>query len=174
MKKLLITACAVVVAATMAQPASAQVHFGGQLNYADDADLGIGVRGQFDLGSMLNLEGGLETVTGAVSFDYFFQDCDPADCTYFEINANGLYPIEMEGSDFAPYAGGGLNIARASVEFTDAFGNTSSADDTEIGLNILGGANFAISGFDVFAEARLELGGGEQFVITFGTLFGGD
>ncbi|MFO7895279.1 MAG: outer membrane beta-barrel protein [Longimicrobiales bacterium] len=174
MKRLLIAAFAVLMAGALAQPAQAQVQFGAQANYADDFDFGIGARAQFDLGSMFELEGAMASLKGVVSGDFYFPDCGDLDCSYMEINGNALYPIEMEG-DLAPYVGGGLNIARFSADYTDPFsGTTSSSSDTDVGLNALGGANFDLGSMAAFAEAKIELGGGEQFVLTFGVLFGGD
>lgn len=163
MKKLLIAAATVAAIGVMAAPAHAQ--FGVQVNYADDFDFGVGARAQFGLGDMLAAEGGLGDLLGVVSFDYYFPDCGLADCTYWEINGNALYPLEIENSDLAPYVGGGLHIGRFDV---DGFGN-----DTEVGLNAVGGLNFDLGGFATFVEAKIELGGAEQFVLTFGGLFGG-
>ena len=171
MKKLLIAACTVAAVGVMAAPAQAQVQFGVQANYAEDVDFGIGARGQFGLGEMLNAEGGLADLIGVVSFDYYFWDCS-ADCSYFEINGNALYPVEVEGSDLAPYVGGGLNIARASLD--SGVTGVGDVSETDVGLNALGGLNFDLGGFAAFVEAKIEVGGGEQFVLTFGGLFGSD
>ena len=153
----------------MAAPAEAQVAFGVHANYASDFDLGVGARAQSSLGNFVDAESSLAALTGVLSFDYYFPDCGGADCSYLELNGNVQYPLEM-GENFAPYVGGGLNVARASVDLGE-FGD-GDASNTEIGLNALGGASFDLGGFDVFAEAKIELGGGEQFVLTFGTLLG--
>lgn len=42
---------------------------------------------------------------------------------------------------------------------------------TEIGANVLGGLRFSVGRFPVFAEFRVEAGGGKQFVINGGVLF---
>ena len=174
MKKLFIAACTALAVAGLAAPAQAQVQFGPQLDFADDFDFGVGARAQFGIGSLFETEE-LADLQAAVSFDYFFPDCAGFDCSYLEINGNGLYPFELQDSDFTPYVGAGLNLALFSAEFTDPItGATTSESDTDVGVNLLGGAAFDLGGFDVFAEARIELGGGEQFVLTFGTLFGGD
>ena len=163
MKRLLTAVCTVLALAAMAGPAQAQVQFGPQASYADDFDFGVGARAQFGLGSMMEAEGGLADLVGIASFDFFFPDCGGADCSAFEVNANVVYPFVSEQS-FTPYAGGGLNIGRFSV---------SEVSDTEIGLNALGGLEFAIQELAAFVEARFELSGYEQFVLTFGVLFGG-
>ena len=78
--------------------------------------------------------------------------------------------MPLNATTLKPYVGGGLNIARVSVDL----GSFGSASDTEIGLNVLGGLKLNLSGLDAFTEARLSLGGGEQFAVMFGILFGGN
>ena len=170
MKKWLIAAGVVAAAGFMADPAEAQ-QFGVKASYADDFDLGIGVLAQTALGDVIDLDedSPLSPVTGRVGFDWYFPDCG-GDCSYFEINADGLYPLEF-GEGFAPYVGGGLNIARISFDF-GGFGG-GDVSNTEIGLNAIGGAMFDLGGFDVGAEAKIELGGGEQFVLAGYVLLGG-
>lgn len=156
----------------IAAPAAAEnpVSFGGQLSWADDTDLGIGAR------VLVGTDNIVEGSRFAGSFDWFFpDDGGGVDISYWEINLNGHYmlPIEVEAPiDF--YAGGGLNIASISVDYDDlgGFGIDGSADDTDIGLNILGGLDFGINdSLGGFGELRIELGGGEQFVLTGGLHF---
>ena len=154
----------------VAAPAQGQVGFGAQASYASDTDLGIGARAVFGLGDMLGqTEGRLATLQGIVSADVFMLDCpDEVDCTYLEINGNGVVPIALEGSALSPYAGAGINFARASSSF-----GGESFSQSEIGLKVLGGTYFGLGGMNAFGEARYELGGGEQFVLSVGILFGG-
>ena len=170
MKNCLVAAGVLFTLGFVAAPAQAQVAFGVHANYAEDFDLGVGARAQSSLGNFMDADSPLAALTGVVSFDYYFPDCGGADCSYLELNGNVQYPLDM-GENFAPYVGGGLNVARMSFDFGEFAGGDSS--NTEIGLNALGGASFDLGGFDVFAEAKIELGGGEQFVLTFGTLLGG-
>lgn len=153
----------------MAFASSAQAQrFGAQLSWADDWDLGLGARLEFGLGSLLATEGPLSRAYGIASFDYFFPDCVGAiDCNYWEVNLNGAIPLVATNID--PYVGGGLNIARLS---TDA-GAGGDFSDTDLGLNALAGLRFLLGTLSAFAEARIELGGGQQFVLTLGALFGG-
>lgn len=161
-----------VLGAVAAAPVSGQVAWGPQLSFADDADFGVGLRVEAPLSQLMTLEPGSEASTMFLigSFDWFFPDdgdVDGVDVRYFEINANVGYPLDVEGFD--PYVGGGLNIANGGVSFDDpAFEDTS---DTEVGLNLLGGLKFPVGGMNAFAEARIELSGGEQFVISAGLLF---
>lgn len=161
----------IAAAALVAQPAQAQVQFGVQGNYADDVDFGIGARAQFDVGSMIAEEGPLSSLTGVASVDYYFPDCggdffgggSDIDCSYLEVNGNALYPLDI-AEGVAPYVGAGVHFGRFSVE---------DVSDSEVGLNALGGLNFDLGGVTAFAEGKIELGGMEQFVITFGALLGG-
>jgi opacity protein-like surface antigen len=163
MKKLRIPFVILAVLAFSATGAEAQ-RFGAQLNWADDMDLGIGARLELPLN--IGAEGVLSYTYLIGSFDYFFPDCD--DCTYFEFNGNLAVPVNVESS-LNPYVGAGLNMARFSVDVAG-----SDVSNTDLGLNLLGGLKFALGGVSSFGEARFELGGGEQFVLTFGILFGGN
>ncbi len=162
MKKLLTGACIALLILTPAT-AQAQLGLGAQLNYGDDVDLGIGVRGAYTLPTTFPLE-----IIG--SFDYFFPSVgvDGIDLNYWEFNANVVYLIPVTSNVVAPYAGTGLNFAHASVS-SDEF-QDFSVSDSEMGLNILGGAKFKLGGVQPFGELRVELAGGEEFVLTGGAM----
>lgn len=152
--------------------------FGVQGNWSDDFDFGVGGRVELPLPNLLTSEGALANTFLIGSFDYFFPDCGDSfggfdfDCSYWEINAGLAVPIVSSSID--PYVGAGLNLARFSSEFeSDLPGVDDDASETEVGLNLLGGLRFPLGGLSAFGEARLELGGGEQFVLTFGVLLGG-
>jgi hypothetical protein len=68
------------------------------------------------------------------------------------------------------YVGAGLNYANYDVdcEICDAFDVDTGGSD--IGLNLLGGWNFSGSK-GPFVQAKIVLGGGEQFVVTGGIRF---
>ena len=163
MKRLLGVLCAFVLVGGVAE-ASAQIGLGAQLSWADDAEFGVGARAMVDLTPLTN---GLEAIG---SFDYFFPD-QPlgADINYWEINANLAYVFRGVPS-LAPYLGGGLNFAHASVSI-DALGVPVGGSNTELGLNLLGGARMNAGPVQPFGELRVELGGGEQFVIAGGVYF---
>lgn len=144
---------ALVAAALGPTPSAAQVHLGPQLSLASDTDFGLGGR----LVAGVPEYAGFEAMG---SFDLFFPDA-PAD--YWEINGNVLYNFEIPDlPSLRPYAGGGLHLARVSSDV---------GGDTDLGLNLLAGNKFPLDGFTPFAELRVELGGGEQFVLTGGVLF---
>jgi hypothetical protein len=151
----------------------AQVHLGGQLSVGSDSDFGLGARATFGLPSPTPLE-------IIASADYFFPDDAPGvDINYWEINANLVYLFKIPGSIVAPYAGGGLNFARASystdlsdfgVELPGEF-STFDRSDSEFGLNLVGGAKFNVGSITPFGELRIELDGGDQVVLSGGALF---
>lgn len=162
MKKLLFSLVGAAILLGAGSAAQAQqatpVSIGAQVSFAEDADLGVGAR----------VEVGLPQLSPRIfaigSFDWFFPD----GFDYFEINANLGYSVPVTSTSISPYVGGGLNFARVSV---DVFGDSHS--DTDLGLNVLGGMKFkpAAARFTPFVEARFELSGGEQFVISGGILF---
>jgi hypothetical protein len=160
----LLTAVALVVVG--ASTAEAQ-RFGGHVIWANDFDIGVGGRLEIDMPGKLSKQAPLSRAFFIGQFDYYLDPCDGGDCTVFEINPGVAVPLNA--TTLKPYVGAGLNIARVSVDL----GTFGSASDTEIGLNILGGLKLNLSGLDAFTEARLALGGGEQFSIAFGLLFGG-
>lgn len=140
---------------------------GAQLSYGDDSDLGLGARLEVGVPNLFTSTGALANTYFIGSFDYFFIDCD--ECTYWEINANLAVPVAASGVD--PYLGAGLNVAHFSVDFDSPL--SDEASDTEVGVNLLGGIRFPLGNLSSFLEGRLELGGGEQLVLTFGIMFGG-
>jgi opacity protein-like surface antigen len=136
------------------------VRFAPQLSVGDDSDLGVGARINFDLSSSFGSPG----FNGIVSFDYFFPGND---VNYWELNGNLTWLIPSVRGNVRPYIGGGLNYAHASID--NCAGDCSNSD---AGINLLGGINFKTRGRIMpFLEARVSLGGGEQFVLTGGIYF---
>lgn len=160
---MLAAAAAALPAVASAQTANVKpFRFGAQVSYGLDVEaIGAGARVEYSLASMVP---SLNDFRFVGSFDWFFPD----GFDYFEINAGVATSFPMSGGAMVPYAGAGLGIARVSVD-VPGFGSASS---TETGLNIMGGLKFKPMGSLVpFVEARLELGGGEQLVLTGGILF---
>lgn len=170
MKKLCVAAAVLGMVALGAGEARAQVSFGAQASFADDVDFGVGGRVYAALP--------FNRTRFVGSFDYFFPDDgggsplgDSFDFTYFEVNGNAVYSLPVRNMpSFAPYVGGGLNIAHSSVEF-EVLGERQSSSDTEMGLNLLGGAEFGQGNARPFVELRIEMAGGEQFVLAGGVRF---
>jgi opacity protein-like surface antigen len=142
--------------------------FGVQLDWGNDVDFGVGARVELDVPNLISETEPLNRTFLIGSFDYFFPDCGDLDCTYWEINTNVAFPIIVAGID--PYVGAGLNLAHVDA---GTEGGLDAGSDTDVGLNILGGIRFPLRGVTAFGEARYEVAGGEQFVLTFGALIGG-
>lgn len=157
MKKLL---CTVALVGMLAAPSVVQ----GQINqagpflaYSDDAEA-------FGIGGYLSipLPALHPNISLAPNFIWFFPD---GDVTFFEINGDLVYnfPVSAD-SPVLPWVLGGLNIARFSVDT-----GVGTFSDTNVGINLGGGVDFRVTGSIVpFAGAKIELEGGESFV-----LFGG-
>ena len=147
-----------------ATPPDKRVRFGIQGSFAEYADLGLGARAIFDL------SGHKAGLTGIAAFDYFFGGAGGfgnflgVDVNYWEANGNVVYTFSRTGS-VQLYVGAGLNLGHSSA--SSAFGGGSSS---RLGLNALGGITFGKRG-RTFAEGRLELGGGSQFVASAGVRF---
>ncbi len=136
----------------------AQTSIGGQVSWADDADIGLGAR------AFLPIPALHPQLAFVPSFDVFFPG---SDLSYWELNANIHYTFVTDNSNLSPYVGAGLNFARASARV----GPVGRVSESEVGVNVLGGLRFPMGGFSPFVEARVELGGGEQFVLAGGLLF---
>lgn len=165
MRYLLATLAVLFVVALPATDASAQTRWGAQVSFADDMDIGIGVRVRRNLEEYM---GGLE---GIVSFDLFFPG---GHTSYWEANGNVTFPLppgETAGKgDLTPYLGGGLRLAH---RVTDPPGPDSTSK-TDLGLDLLIGTRFASRGrWTPFAELRLPLGGveGIAFILAGGVYF---
>jgi len=162
MKKFLFSLAGAAILLGAGSAAQAQqvnpVRFGAKASFAEDADFGVGARVEVGLPQLAS------RVFAIGSFDWFFPD----GFDYFEVNANLGYSVPVTSTSISPYVGGGLNIARFSVDYLG-----HSASNTEVGLNVLGGMKFkpAAARFTPFVEGRFELSGGEQFVISGGILF---
>lgn len=157
MRKLLL---ALGLSALLVLPASAfgQVNIGAQGAWSDDFDFGVGGR------VWVGLPVPQAPLAAFGEFDWFFPDVDGVD--YWEINANVVYLLPVQNPIVSPYGGAGLNIATADGEVAGI-----SASNTEVGLNLLVGTNINLQAVRPYADARFEVGGGEQFVITAGVAF---
>lgn len=127
--------------------------FGLQVNWADETDFGVGARHEMGVTSLLPRAGTIRLIT---SFDYFFPE---GNFNYWELNLNAVNVFAIPNVRAAGYVGGGLNFAKLS--------NGTSRSD--LGANLLAGIRLAGT-FRPYLEARLELGGGEQLVMTAGIM----
>ena len=147
------------------------IHVGPQATSSENANWGIGPRVMVDLGPLdlgFRLQG---------SFDYFFpSDTEferggvpvvADDVDYWELNLNVHWAFGIPL--VTPYLGGGLNFAHTKVE--GAEDSELDVDETDTGINLLGGVELSILGIAPFLEFRQEFGGGDQWMVTFGFTF---
>jgi hypothetical protein len=152
-----------IAAFSLLAPATSQAqNIGAQFDWGSETDIGVGGRVEFPLINVFTNTGAFSRAFLITSFDWYPDPCDgPVDCTFWELNGNLAVPIPAQ--TLRPYFGGGLNLAHQSV---------GDFDDSELGINLLGGLKFPISTLTGFAEARIVLSDADQFVLTFGVLFG--
>lgn len=157
------------------QQATAQVE-------ADETTFKIGPRASLDLNDLNDAFGaafgiGADVrlqipdipVQGNGSFDFYFAD-DP--WTVWAVDVNAVYPFNIDNQGFTPYAGGGLGITRWSADVEEDFIGIS-VSNTDIGLNLVGGAEFETdSGITPFAQLQLTVAGdADRLGLTGGVLF---
>jgi opacity protein-like surface antigen len=97
----------------------------------------------------------------------------------FAINANVRYAIKMDGS-MKPFVGAGLgfNFYSMTTEspvvnygFGYSYGGSVSTSATRIGINLIGGANFAMGNLTITPELRYVLASDiNHFVIKVGVM----
>ena len=101
------------------------------------------------------------------AFDFYFPE---GDVTIFTVDLNGHYVFPTEGT-ISPYAGAGLGITSVSVDVDTPVGSFG-ADDSDVGLNLVGGVEFQAGSVRPFAQGQLTVGGDfDRFGITGGILF---
>ncbi|QXD14894.1 hypothetical protein GQ464_015970 [Rhodocaloribacter litoris] len=99
-------------------------------------------------------------------FDFYFTD-DPL--TFWQLGLNVLYPLNAPTIDL--YVGGGLGINRTSVDADFGDFRNSSASDTSVGVNLIGGTTFNAGALKPFAQAQISLGDVDLFTLAVGLLF---
>ena len=161
-KRVVLTGCAV-LCVLGASELNAQARVGPQLSLGSKQDVGLGAR------LLVNIKS-VEHLAFIGTFDLFFPD----DGSYWELNGNVAYSFDITGApSLSPYVGGGLNIAHKSHDHHHGHDHHhhDGESDTDLGINLLGGTQFGTGSVNPFVELRIELAGGEQFVITGGVLF---
>ncbi len=99
-------------------------------------------------------------LTFAPAFDYY-PGFDRG--SFFVVDFDAHYPLPAKG--MSPYVGGGMYVSRMSVDFP-TFGRDS---DTDVGLNLKGGATFGTSSqVRPFTEVRLRVGNSSTLTLKAG------
>lgn len=134
-----------------------------------DNDIGIRVDGYYTI---------TPEIRAGADFTFYFPKSEgDVDLTVWELNFNGNY-IFVDEDGFMAYGIAGLNITGLTVDVPSVdtgfgtFGGSSS--ESEFGLNLGAGLEYALDFADLFAEAKLgNLGGNaDQFALGVGLRFG--
>ncbi len=162
MRKLLFAVC---LSTLVCLPSTlpAQVDIGAQGSWGDDSDFGVGAR------LTIGIPSAAVPIAVIGSFDWFFPSQSPGtDLTYWEANGNVVFMFPIQDPRFRPYGGLGLNVAH--LESVVAATSVSS-EETKLGLNLLVGALLDVGKLKPYGEARFQIEGGKQLVLTAGVAF---
>ena len=147
----------------IAQSTKGAMRVGGQLGYGTQIE-SLGIGGRFDYAIT-------DQILLAPDLMYFFgKSEDGFDWSWFDVNLNGNYVFSISNPDIIPYALAGINIAFLSYSY-DIPGDYGDGGDTEIGLNLGGGADFKVGNLFVFGELRFATTSDDQLVIAGGVKF---
>jgi hypothetical protein len=154
--------CLLAAVATLAAPAAFaegdefQIsRYGGRLGFSSEPD-------QFTLGAYAQLGELAPNLSLRPSVDFGFGS------DIFSIIGNGdLQYSFVTGSQFAPFAGGGIALAYYSFDVPEGVDVDSS--ETEIGINVYGGVEFDLGDYkSAYAEARIGVDEMPDFKLTLG------
>lgn len=98
------------------------------------------------------------------TFDFYFVD----NYDFWQFSANALYEFGVDNQAFTPYAGAGIGISRYSTDFGVGGPEESNSD---VGLNVIGGAIFEVGSLRPFTQAQITFGDYDLFTICGGLLF---
>jgi len=99
------------------------------------------------------------------SLDLYFSDDD--EVTIFTIDLDAVYEFGDANQVFTPYAGGGLGITDVSIDT-----GPRDDDETDIGINLTGGARFLTEPVQPFVELDATIAGDfDRLAVTGGILF---
>jgi len=129
-----------------------------------DNDIGIRIDGYYAVTP--------EIRAGADFTFYFPKSVGNVDATVWELNFNGNY-IFLDEDGLIVYGIGGLNITGINIDSESVNGFGGSASESEFGLNLGAGLEYALDFADFFAEAKLGNLGGDanQFALGAGLRF---
>jgi hypothetical protein len=146
--------CAFLVGLSASVPAAAQ------------SPLTAGPRVGFDVANVEELLLGADVrltlpempVEGQASLDVYL----PAQGSFVTLSTNVLYPFRVEDAALQPYAGAGLGFL---------FYDTVGADESDVGLNLVGGTRFSSARpFTPFVQTQITLGTVDLIAISGGFL----
>lgn len=132
----------------------------GQTSTKIGPHLGVPVGEVSEVGGNLFFGGEARVKTVALpvvinpSLDYYLMGDRPlgrrqVGQSLLRVDVNALYEFGGKEEVFTPYAGGGLGITRYSY---DADPRIAPSEDTEVGLNIVGGGRLQLGRVEPFAQ----------------------
>lgn len=174
MRRFAVLAVGLLFVVGLTLPTDAQAQMDGETTVRIGPRLGIPIGDLADgssifFGAEARVDAASLPVVPNASFDYYLTDAD--NVTVIAVDLNALYEFEVDEQTFVPYAGGGIAITRSSFDAGDSQ-FASSSSDTEVGLNLVGGARFPLGSVEPFAQLNATLGGDAQRLgLTGGLLF---
>ncbi len=142
--------------------AQAQVEIGPRLGFdliGDVEEFFVGADARLDLAALPVI------LNGAFDIYLVGENLD-----FWQLSFNAFYEFGLANVAFSPYVGGGIGISRTSRDFDlGDFGN--GASDTDVGLNLIGGATFGFGSLKPFAQAQITFGDVDLLTIGGGLLF---
>ena len=166
MRKLLVAGA---VAGLMLVPGTsrAQLSVGAQGNWGSEFDWGVGGRVTLDLSPKRI------PIAFFGTYDYFWPSSPLGiNREYWELNFNAVYAQGVYGPQAQTYVGIGLNVAHPKGT---AIATGETEEDTNYGLNILGGTKYKLGRMAPYFEIRYTIEGSQQLILTLGVdlvLFG--
>lgn len=158
MKKLILTSCVLFGlmftfnSNSYAQEAS-DFKVGGGIAYGTEAEaIGIQAGAKYAF---------TPEISGAADFTIYF----PEHMDMWALNANAHYDFFAE-DNITVYGLGGLNYTTMSVDF-----GGGSISDSDVGLNLGGGAEFGVDFANIYTELKYVLGSTDQLVLAGGLRF---
>lgn len=146
----------------------AAAHAQGRLTNAIGPRIGASIEpDQIVIGGQLDLGELAPDLTFTPNLELGFGD----DITTIQLNGDLHYHFLVSGSAWRPYVGGGLGVAFYSIDLPPGFQGDDS--QTEVGLNILGGAIVPTQGGSrFFTELKLGIADLPDLKILVGWNFG--
>ena len=135
--------------------AQARLEIGPRLGFdiaGDVEEFFLGVDARADVAALpIQLNG---------TFDYYFTE---GNVNFFQVGVNALYTFGVDNQTFTPYSGLGVGISIVDIENFDS--------DTDVGLNLIGGARFGFGALRPFAQAQITFGDLDLVTLAGGILF---
>lgn len=137
---------------------------GGRLSYVkvEDVDGGIGFGAHANLGEII------QNLVLYPSFEYFAKEESGVDISFISINADARYYVPTQGT-IDPFLGGGVALHFSKF---DPPGDLFDADETDFGLNLIGGIDIPVSdNLVATAKAKYVISDSNALKITGGLTF---